>query len=157
LAEVKKKNMKSLFEKEAEEEISNRINRLSVDSKGLWGKMDVAQMLAHCAVTMEIATGTKKLPRLFIGRVLGPFVKSSYLGPKPFPDNSPTDKNFIIKDQRDFDVEKKRLLSLVKQFSEGGEGKCTTHPHSFFGKLTPAQWGTSTLKHLDHHLRQFGV
>jgi hypothetical protein len=149
--------MKSLFEKEAEEEISNRINKLSVDSKRLWGKMDVAQMLAHCAITMEMATGAKKLSRLFIGRILGPLVKSSYLGPKPLSKNSPTDKNFIISDPHDFEFEKKRLLLLVKQFSEGGAANCTTHPHSFFGKFTPNEWGISTFKHLDHHLRQFGV
>jgi len=29
--------------------------------------------------------------------------------------------------------------------------------HAFFGSLTGAEWGVSTYKHLDHHLRQFGA
>ncbi len=114
-------------------------------------------MLAHCAITMEMATGQRHLPRVFIGRIVGPMVKSSFLGPKPFSKNSPTDKSFLIKDQRNFDAEKERLLILVKQFAEGSEAKCTTHPHAFFGKLTPTEWATIMYKHLDHHLTQFGA
>ncbi len=36
-----------------------------------------------------------------------------------------------------------------------GPSICTTHPHSFFGPLTPSPSAGHT--HLDHHLRQFGV
>jgi hypothetical protein len=149
--------MKSLFEKDSVREIYNRINNLSAQSKREWGKMDVAQMLAHCSKIMELATGQKKLPRLFIGRILGPMAKASYLSEKPFSKNGPTDRNFIITNQRDFNPEKEKLINLIQLFSNGGETKCTTHPHSFFGRLTPAQWGTSMYKHLDHHLKQFGV
>ena len=45
----------------------------------------------------------------------------------------------------------------VRQFSEGGETRCTRHPHPFFGSLTPQAWSRGMYKHLDHHLRQFGV
>jgi len=38
-----------------------------------------------------------------------------------------------------------------------GPAGCTKHPHSFFGKLTPEEWAILSYKHLDHHLRQFGV
>ena len=53
--------------------------------------------------------------------------------------------------------EKKRLAALVERFSKGGRAGCTTHPHPFFGALTPDDWGVLTYKHLDHHLRQFGL
>ena len=43
------------------------------------------------------------------------------------------------------------------QFHEGGESQCTSHPHPLFGKITPLEWGTGMYKHLDHHLKQFGV
>lgn len=39
----------------------------------------------------------------------------------------------------------------------GGEKVCTTHPHPIMGSYTPAEWGKGMYKHLDHHLRQFGV
>jgi len=38
-----------------------------------------------------------------------------------------------------------------------GPAGCTAHPHSFFGRLKPEEWATLMYKHLDHHLRQFGV
>ena len=33
-------------------------------------------------------------------------------------------------------------------------GKAT---HSFFGKLSGAEWGELMYKHIDHHLQQFGA
>ena len=41
--------------------------------------------------------------------------------------------------------------------AQGGPGVCTNHPHSFFGRLVPEEWAVLMYKHLDHHLRQFGV
>src|SRR5207249_7487807 len=121
--------MKSLFEKTSYQEIVQRINALEPGTPQLWGKMKVEQMLAHCCVPMQNAIGIRKTPRSFIGRLLGGFVKESFIGDKPFPKNSPTDKNFIIKDERDFATEKQNLLKWVKQFAEGGAAACTTHPH----------------------------
>jgi hypothetical protein len=48
-------------------------------------------------------------------------------------------------------------MSSVRKFSEGGPEKSTRHPHPFFGNYTPEQWGVFQWKHIDHHLRQFGV
>jgi hypothetical protein len=148
--------MRSIFEPLVLTDTLNRIEQLQPSNQRQWGKMDPAQMLAHCCATMEVASGRTVLPRLFIGRILGPFFKSAYLGEKPFPQDSPTDKSFIVSDARDFSREKSRLLTLVKAFSEGGEKNCTTHPHPFFGRLAPNEWGIGMYKHLDHHLRQFG-
>jgi hypothetical protein len=63
----------------------------------------------------------------------------------------------VVQDERDLATERLRLLSLIDQFSSAGPQKCTTHPHSFFGRLTPQEWAVLMYKHLDHHLRQFGV
>ncbi|HTQ28002.1 MAG TPA: DUF1569 domain-containing protein [Puia sp.] len=149
--------MKNLFNASDVQELKNRINQLSSTAKRQWGKMEPAQMLAHCCVPLELATGKKSSPRSLLGRILGPLAKPRFVGPKPFPKNSPTDKNFIITGQRDFDAEKKRLLQLIDEFFAGGEAGCTQHPHPFFGKLTPQQWASSQYKHLDHHMTQFGV
>ena len=46
---------------------------------------------------------------------------------------------------------------LIDRFAAAGPKGCTTHPHSFFGPLTPDEWAILMYKHLDHHLRQFGV
>lgn len=149
--------MKNLFSKEAEQEVLTRLNNLSPQSARQWGKMEVDQMLAHCSAALEVAVGQKSPPRLFIGKILAPFFKSTVLGDKPFSKNGPTDKSFIITDRRDFTAEKSKLTGLINQFSAGGAAKCTTHPHSFLGRLTPDEWARLMYKHLDHHLKQFSA
>ena len=149
--------MKDLFNTASYNEVIERLNKLTPSSQRQLGKMDVAQMLAHCSAALEVAVCDKNPPRIFIGRILSPFFKSLFYGPKPFKKNSPTDKSFIITDQRDFEKEKAKLTELITRFSKGGESKVTKHHHSFFGKLTPMQWSIGMYKHLDHHLTQFGV
>ena len=149
--------MNHLFEKNTVDTILKRIDSLTPNSQRQWGKMEVAQMMAHCIVALETATGQRKLPRMFIGRVLGPLFKSKFYNEQPFDKNSPTGKDFIITDQRDFEKEKESLKTIVQQFATAGPENCTSHPHSFFGSLTPEQWSIGIYKHLDHHLRQFGA
>lgn len=147
--------MKNLFNQSDISEILARIDKLTSTSQSQWGKMNVGQMLAHLNAALETAMGLNTPKRLFIGRVLGPFVKPNYLSEKPLGKNAPTDKFYIFTDNRDFEKEKAKTIELIKQFFEGGASKCTTNHHSFFGKLTPEEWALSQWKHFDHHLRQF--
>jgi hypothetical protein len=149
--------MKNLFQQETAEELMSRIDRLQPSSQRLWGKMDAAQMMAHCSITLDIASGRLNLPRIFLGRLLAPFVRSIYTNDKPFQKNSPTGKELIVADQRDFTRERDQLKLKLRQFCDGGEPRCTRHPHPFFGPLTPHEWSRGMYKHLDHHLRQFGA
>ena len=118
--------------------------------------MNVAQMLAHCSAWMEMAAGVNNPPRNFLGRIVGKIAKKSILE-KPIPKNMPTDKSLLIEGERNFVAEQGRLLDWIDRFSSGGPAQCTTHPHSFFGYMTPLEWATIGYKHLDHHLRQFGA
>ena len=149
--------MKNLFEREAVEEIISRIDKLQPASQRQWGKMDVAQMMAHCSAAMDMASGRLNLPRAFIGRLLGPFVKPIYTNEKPFSKNNPTAKELVFSNERDFLREQQQLREKIRKFHEGGEAQCTRHPHPFFGALTPQEWSRGMYKHLDHHLRQFGA
>jgi hypothetical protein len=149
--------MKNLFEREATDEVLSRIDKLRPDSQRQWGKMNVAQMMAHCSAAFEMACGHNNPPRMLIGRVLGPFFKPIYTNEKPFSQNNPTDKSLVISDARDFQREQQLLRSKVCEFAEGGEAACTRHPHPFFGPLTPQEWSRGMYKHMDHHLRQFGA
>jgi len=149
--------MHDLFDAASRREILDRLDRLTPDSPRQWGKMTPAQMLAHCANALEVANGDQPKKQIFIGRLFGPLVRKKFLGEAPFPHNSPTDPTFVIQDARDFAAEKARLQSLIGRFVELGPenaGKCV---HSFFGRLSGAEWGRLMGKHLDHHLRQFAV
>lgn len=149
--------MKSIYDPAVCSEVLTRIGTLTPGTQRRWGKMNVSQMLAHCNETMKVVTDQLTTKRLLLGRILGPIFRADYLSERPLRRNSPTNPLFVIVDEKEFEREKEQLLRLVRQFSEGGEAKCTKQQHSFFGHFTPAEWGTSSYKHLDHHLQQFGV
>jgi transposase InsO family protein len=149
--------MQNLFQPDAAAEVISRIDKLQPATQHQWGKMDVAQMMAHCSATLDMASGRVVLPRMLIGRILGPFVRHVFTDEKPFSKNGPTNKNLVIADKRDFAREQEQLKTRVRQFHAGGEAQCTKHPHPFLGPITPPEWATGMYKHLDHHLRQFGV
>jgi len=147
--------MKSLFEPTTLAEVIKRVQNVTPSSQRQWGKMEVAQMLAHCCGALEMALGILNPKRVFIGRIIGPIFRSKYSDDKPFDQHSPTSDELKVVGHKDFDAEKKKLIDLVKKFSTGGEATATKHPHPFFGPLTPREWSIGMYKHLDHHLRQF--
>ena len=150
--------MKNLFEATTTREVKERIEKLGPASQRQWGKMTAAQAMAHCSRTMEWAVGDSHEPRVFIGRIFGPLAKSRVLrDEKPLGRNAPTAKSLVVEDERDLGKECAKLSALVDRFFEGGPRGCTKHPHAFFGQLTPEEWARLMYKHLDHHLRQFGV
>ncbi|MFP5235431.1 MAG: DUF1569 domain-containing protein [Acidobacteriota bacterium] len=150
--------MKNLFEPATTTEVMDRIARLTSDSQRQWGKMDVAQMLAHCSAGIELAEGKVTPPRILLGRLLGPLAKKSLIVQgKPMMRNAKSEKSALVTDKRDFTVERDRLRASIDRFASGGPAICTTHPHFFFGPLTPNEWAALMYQHLDHHLRQFGV
>jgi len=44
---------------------------LNENSRALWGKMTVYQMVKHCALWEEMLSGEKKVKRMFLGRLFG--------------------------------------------------------------------------------------
>jgi hypothetical protein len=149
--------MKNLFEHTAVVEIEGRLTHLRSDSTRVWGKMNAGQMLAHCSGWMDMASGIDNQPRVFIGRIFGRLAKSSILKEEPIRRNMPTDKSLVRTGGHDFEMERAGLLEKIHSFASGGPERCTKHPHVFFGTMTPEEWATMGYKHLDHHLRQFGV
>ncbi|HEX5425447.1 MAG TPA: DUF1569 domain-containing protein [Candidatus Acidoferrales bacterium] len=150
--------MKNLYETAAAQEIKDRIARLGPASQRQWGKMTAAQAVAHCSVAMEWAVGDARPSRMFIGRIFGPLAKSKMLKDEtPMSRNAPTTKSLVVADDRDLATERQRLCALIDRFTTAGPQGCTTHPHSFFGPMTPQEWAALMYKHLDHHLRQFSV
>lgn len=149
--------MNNLFNPGDVATIISRIEKLTPDTQRQWGEMSVDQMLAHCVAALKVANNEAHPPRLFIGRIIGSFFRKNFYNETPFQKSTPTDDTYIVSDRRDFEKEKELLLRQINRFAQGGEAQVTKHPHSFFGQLTPTQWSIGMWKHLDHHLRQFGV
>ncbi len=150
--------MTNLYQAAAVSDLKARLALLRPDSQRQWGKMNPAQALAHCSAGLEMAVDEIRLPRVFIGRILGPLIKPFVVRkPDPLRRNSPTAERLIVSGDRDFNAERDRLGAMIDRFAAAGPAGCTRHPHPFFGRLTPEEWATLMHKHLDHHLRQFGV
>lgn len=150
---------KNIFDPTISNEVIDRVNSLTCDTKQKWGKMNVGQMLAHCNVTYEMAfdeSKTKK-PKGFKGWMLKKFVKPIVCNDKPYKQNGRTAPEFIKTDKYEFESEKSRLINYIKKTTsltgKHFEGK-TSHS---FGILTEQEWNNMFYKHLDHHLNQFGV
>jgi len=149
--------MKTIFDASTHEELLGRLDKLSSDTDRQWGKMTPAQMMEHNARALEIATGRQPIKQMFLGKALGWMFKGKFLGEEPFAKNSPTGPTLIIKDEPDFEATRARLKELITEFQRLGESGADGKIHGFFGPLTGKQWGETQYKHVDHHLRQFGV
>ncbi len=134
-----------------------RIGSLRSDVQRRWGKMDVAQMLAHCQQPLRVALGELPLHRSLVGVLLGRVAKQKLLAPKPWKQGLPTAPEFRIRDARDFAREHEALLALVERFGRGGPAALTKRPHPFFGPLTVEEWQALQWRKLDHPLQQYGA
>ena len=151
--------IENMFESAGKERIVARIRALTPTTQSLWGKMTVAQMLAHVNVGYEIVHEPGKHARPgAVGRFFAKlFAKATVVGDKPYGRNGPTAPSFIIEDARDFGREKARLLTYIDKTYSQGAKHYEGLENMTFGVLSAKQWNTLFAKHLDHHLSQFGV
>lgn len=150
--------IKNIFDPQVSEEIIHRINSLSADVKPLWGKMDAAKMLAHCNVTYEqVFENSHSKPPAILRFILKLMVKGTVVNEKPYKKNSSTAPAFIIKSDQDFSAEKSRLIEYIRKTTTIGADQFEGKEALSFGPLTSKEWNNLFYKHLDHHLRQFGV
>ena len=150
--------MENIFSIDGAQFFLNRLNNLTPESKAIWGKMNVSQMLAHCNITYEMCYENKhKKPSGLVKFILKFFVKKFVTNEVPYKKGGKTAPQFIITDQKEFEVEKTRLKNYILKTQELGathfEGK---ESHSF-GILSSKEWNNMFAKHLDHHFNQFGV
>ena len=150
--------VRSLTDGGSADTLKQRVDRLRTDSQRLWGTMSPAQAVAHCSSALEMAMGTIRPRRALLGRVIGSLIKSKVLGnDDELRRNTTTVRELVVADERDLHAERARLRALIDRFVAGSPTICTTHPHAFFGSLKPTEWAVLMYRHLDHHLRQFGV
>ena len=151
-------NWKNLFNEQESQQAISRINALTSETQPQWGKMSVAQMLAHCNVAYELVyTDKHPKPKGFQKFMIKLFAKNVVVGPKPYKKNSRTAPMFLITDQREFETEKKRLIEHLQKTQQLGPSHFDGKESHAFGALSENEWNTLFSKHLDHHLSQFGV
>jgi len=151
-----------IFSRPVVDDLIVRIARINSDTRPHWGKMNAAQMLAHASKpydTLYDAEYQRRYPphtglmRLLLELLVKPLV----VGPKPYKPNTRTAPSYVVKDERDLEQEREKLTGYLERvLAEGRKGFEGKLSYSF-GPLTADEWNALFYKHLDHHLRQFGV
>src|SRR5215510_11106280 len=126
----------NIFAEDVTNQMIARINTLTPESDRLWGKMDVAKMLAHCCVAYETIYEPDKHPKpnFLLGLILKTIVKNKVTSEQPHKKNGPTGPQFIIKSDRNFDTEKARLIVFLEKTQQLGEGEFDGRVSHSFGK-----------------------
>lgn len=150
--------MENIFDKETIDRFTSRIERIQQDSQAQWGKMNAYQMLKHCTENDRMLQGKKVYKRLFIGRLFGKIaLKVSIKDDQVLKKNGATHPELIIKEKGDVEQQKEEWLSLLRDYPKLQHGVYESFIHPFFGKMKQEEVSRFAYKHIDHHLRQFGV
>ena len=147
--------MKTLWNEQDRRELQERVVRLTPDSQRRWGKMTAPEMVAHLTDALRMALGdlpcaSKKLPIRY------PPLKQLIVYWLPFPKGAPTAPELVGRSAMSWRGEVSDLILLMDRFARQPEG-CTWAEHPGFGRLSRRAWGVLKYRHMDHHLRQFGV
>lgn len=150
--------MKTIRNHAQREIIIARINKLNGDEKPLWGKMTADQMMSHLVQATElpfvetVADRSNLVSRIFIK----PLILYVLTMPKEVKVSPDLNQQENGRKPQGFDVDKAVLLNSIEKLGTlPTDHKCLAHP--FFGKMTAKEWAIIAHKHIDHHLKQFGV
>lgn len=148
----------NIYDKEYTNQVIERINKLTPETKPQWGKMSADQMLAHLNVAYDMSFTSKYTkPNAVAKFFLKLFVKKMVVGPKPYPKNGRTAPQFVISGSRNFEEEKQKLIGYMEEIVNLGTAHFEGKESHSFGPLTSNEWNVMFGKHLEHHLTQFGV
>lgn len=141
-------------------EFVNKLRGIDPGTKGLWGKMNVQQMVEHMSYAMRQASG-KDLYTIMTPAEHLPRMQAFMMSDKPFRENTP---NQLLPDepepakQATIEASLQELQAEIDHFFgvfANETDKTITNP--FFGDLNYEMQVQLLHKHAWHHLQQFGV
>ena len=152
--------MKSILDKSVNEEMQSRINSLETSDAGLWGKMNVNQMICHLSDALKMGLGIKKtkfvgnffLTKIMKNLILWGVIKAPKGKVKTVPELK---QGAGGTPPKEFLNDKNELLDLVTNFSSKYPNN-TLIVHPAFGAMSKQEWGRLAYTHIEHHLQQFG-
>ncbi len=148
---------KNLYSPEVYRECLERIEKLTPDSQPQWGKMNVAQMLAHCAEIIEVANGKPLTNTPWYVKFFKGAIRRMVLSDRPYPKSTKTHPQYLQTTDHDFTTEKARLLKALAEYVAKDRETAEQIIHPLLGKMSYEEKGWAMYKHLNHHLEQFGV
>ncbi len=148
--------MRSLWNPNAADEMLARLDRLTPDSKAVWGRFSCTDMVAHLNESMRMALGdivpaSKRIPIRFFP------LKQLIIYVVPFPKGAPTAPELIARSGRAVWADEVKTFGelMARLAARSGDANWPSHPA--FGSMNRRSWGVLGYKHLSHHFTQFGV
>ncbi len=150
--------MKTIRNESDRSSLINRLSKLNGNEAPLWGKMTADQMMSHLVQAGELPFEASVPDRsTFMSRtIMKPLVLYVLPMPKEVKVSAEMDQQQAGRPPRGFDSDRALLLESIQKLGTlPVEHECLGHP--FFGPMTPKEWAVIAHKHIDHHLKQFGV
>jgi hypothetical protein len=120
--------------------------------------MNVEQMLSHLVHSGELpfVASVPERSSFLSRRLVKPLVLYLLPMPKEIKTSAEMDQEQQGRPPLGFEEDRRNLIESINKIGELPEHHdCLAHP--FFGKMSARQWALIGHKHIDHHLRQFGV
>ena len=151
--------MKNWFNPADAEALTVRLQRFTPDLRPRWGKMSPNEVLPHLADPFRTALGDKPVKPLG-GPLSMPGISQLVLWVLPWPKGAPTAREYLpgtgMTSATDFEADRQTLLGLLRRFTDfPATSSLAANP--VFGPLSRRGWGRQAWRHIDHHLRQFGM
>ena len=147
--------MKSMWNADNARDLRRRLAGLRPDAAGRWGKFSAPQMGVHLTdglrMTMgELPVAARKMPIRYFP------LKQLIIYVLPFPKGAPTAPELVGRVATTWGNEVAELeRALDRLVSQHGRQDWPDHPA--FGSMSRRAVGVLVYRHVDHHLRQFGV
>lgn len=149
--------MKSILQPAAEQELRRRIQALTTATPRRWGTLSVEEMLWHLRSQLELALGMRLLHTQVRSVLRLPPLRWLALYVIPWPKGSATAPEMNARKRnaevQELAIEQGLLLQRLSDVLQAQQ----LGPHPLFGALSRNDWGRLIWKHIDHHMRQFGV
>lgn len=146
---------KTIFDPAARAALFARIDSLNPQASARWGRMTPPRMLSHLIDAVRMALGELLIPQrtTFLSN---PVVRYLIIHVFPFPKGAPTAPALLARAPDNWASDVAALKAVIERAAAQSRGG-TWQPHPAFGVLSSADWGVLIHKHVDHHLKQFGV
>lgn len=137
-------------------ELVERLRRLRPETRAGWGSLDAARMLCHLADSLDAGLGRLAVPPRQGPAILRHFpMKQLALTVIPMPKGAKAPPELLATAPRDFESDRRRVVVGIEESAAAPSG--AGPEHFLFGRMTMEQWNALQWKHIDHHLRQFGM
>jgi hypothetical protein len=146
---------RSLFEPATRQDVLRRMRSIDPARAPLWGKMSAGKMLAHVNAALAMALGELET-RPKRSPLANPLGRLLFIYLLPWPRGAPTAPELLAQDASGWDDDLPRFAALLERFAARAQGGSWPR-HPAFGQMNAKQWGDLEFRHVDHHLRQFGV